>query len=79
MLTYKKRDPGTSDQKINIATFKQLDLGTQVAELHLVEVPAEGNAATIVAENLAKGRKVILQEELFVSSKVTKVLGFRDL
>ena len=79
LVTYKKMDTGSSNEKFNEATFIKLDLGTPILKLHLAEVPAGGDVVSLIRENLAKKRKIVFQEELFVSSKITRVIGFRDL
>jgi hypothetical protein len=56
-----------------------LVIGEPILNIYLVEVKASDNPASIVAENMQKNRKIVFQEELFASSEVKKVLGFRDL
>lgn len=78
-LTRLKKLPAGDDGKNwNLAQFEDVDPADPTPpDLVLVAVPPGGNAATIIADQLAKGKKSIFDEHIFVEDKDTEVLGFR--
>jgi len=78
LLTYtKKPSPAGSTEKVNLATFENVGLDVDVPDLLLVEVPATGNAASIIADRLSQGKNVVFHERVFVKGTEKEVLGFR--
>jgi hypothetical protein len=76
-LVHLSKRPLVGDKRSNIASFAEVNLEDVVPDLALVAVPPGGNAASLIADQLAKGKMLIFDEIIFVQNKDTEVLGFR--
>ncbi|HEX8147811.1 MAG TPA: hypothetical protein VF591_11580 [Pyrinomonadaceae bacterium] len=76
-LVHLRKLPVVNDRRRNMASFAEVEIEDEVPDLVLVAVPKGGNAASLIADQLAKGRQLIFDETIFVENKDTEVLGFR--
>ena len=65
------------DKRRNMASFAAVGIEDEVPDLVLIAVPTGGNAASLIAEQLAKGKLLIFNETIFVQNADTQVLGLR--
>jgi hypothetical protein len=65
------------DKRRNMASFAEVNIEDVVPDLVLVAVPPGGNAASLIADQLAQSKLLIFDETIFVENKDTEVLGFR--
>lgn len=61
----------------NLASFAEGEIEDEVPDLVLVEVPEGGNAASLIADQLAQGKMLIFNETIFVENRDMQVLAFR--
>jgi hypothetical protein len=63
--------------KFNLGVFAEVDINDNVPTPELVKVNPGDNKASIIAGQLAQGRVLIFDEEIFVNNQEAQVLGFR--
>jgi hypothetical protein len=76
-LVHLSKLPVVGNKRRNMAAFAEVEIEDVVPDLLLVAVPQGGNAASLIAEQLAQGKLLIFDETIFVEDKDAEVLGFR--
>lgn len=76
-LVHLRKLPVVNGKRRNMASFVEVEIDDVVPDLVLVAVSQGGNAASLIADQLAKGRMLIFDEPIFVEDEDTEVLGFR--
>lgn len=65
-----------SGTKFNLGVFAPVPIGT-IPLPTLIAVGPGDNKATIIATQLAQGKLLIFDENIFVENQATQVMGFR--